>query len=565
MTAIKDHDLSDSTIRYNGVTIGGDGTDMMPPEYTLAGEPVYDDADRTITHIRYILTVNTIVYEDTESALSTRLDELRKKLQVEGKKLELDGIGVGWAKKPFDLIWGPKPRGLKLAPVGGVTAWEMIWTIEFNVSECEPTQGSFSHWMALNFETAWDYDFEGQATRIISGYIQAYQHRKGDKAQNVVDELREGIKVVVPHNFKRERTTYRENAAKNRLDFTAVDRQLTAEAFPPHITQASGQFRVGSQGIGFAEGQASLTMSITTKPGIDRSYASFVFFQAAMAKRIAMMRDGGGKIAIIADSFSAAHQMFTRTSSFSMTWQLTNCIYLLLTKKGIWEPLPGTGYQSWRSTVDGLWYPRGTSNLKSQASSDVIVNLCNPTPSAILGTGEPRDITESPVSWKWACPDIPREYSWLAYDLRLRVVRDEPTTTHRKAVAHIPGVIDIGGGDSDTSPYEFVFPGSDYSPGSDENVIENNGYPTTRVLLQFKALRVQHKPEIPVIDTIDGQKAVQVGKPQGFVEPRGDMGCHTLWYANYTSVYEVAGYVRSVKIPPKKTLCIGPPDPEGKY
>ncbi len=50
-TAIKDASLA-GNIAYNGFTFGGTGS--TPPTYSVRAAPVYDEAQRTVTHVKYV-------------------------------------------------------------------------------------------------------------------------------------------------------------------------------------------------------------------------------------------------------------------------------------------------------------------------------------------------------------------------------------------------------------------------------------------------------------------------------------------------------------------------------
>ena len=182
MSGMKDASLSDQTVTYNGVQFGGGDSayKMMPPEYSLEGEYVYDEAGRAVTHTRYTLFVSTIVYEEDESQQSEQLLVIREKLAKPGRTLSLKGLGLGFDENPEDLIWGVRPRAPRIVPVGGEIAHQLTWAVEFNISECNPSQTKHV-WMAMNLEQRWSYDHEGLCQRTIQGYYEIPQVRSATK------------------------------------------------------------------------------------------------------------------------------------------------------------------------------------------------------------------------------------------------------------------------------------------------------------------------------------------------------------------------------------------------
>ena len=447
MTAIKDSTVTD-TVKYNGVTFGGanvfGSTNMYEPRVTLSGKMVYDDANRSVIGVQYTLTVQTVVFGSDEAETTAVIKSLRDRLSTPGKTLELDGLGLGFATDPTDITWGPKPITFDTRSVGSNIAIELIWSIEFTVNHCASTSGNPNQWMAFNYTTDWGYDFEGQGTRTISGYIQVAQTRKGDVAKHVADAVRDRLNVVVPVGFRRDSFTFNENASKDRISFSIRDVQLDAEAFPVDITEASGTSSVSAQGIAGVTGNAVLTMAVTTAPGVPRNRAGQVFFPAAMKKQLELNRDirgRDGKGQALPVSMTLSHELWTRRSNFQMVWALTGCAFDALAKGGVWVPVADGNYDRWKASMDRLWVNRGTTDLGTVASEDIIVNLCVSTNDATIGKRGTIPGAVQKLSWRYSCPEVPEDASWLFYDFRLRVLRQDHRTLHRKAKEFIPAVI----------------------------------------------------------------------------------------------------------------------------
>ena len=519
---IKDVDLKDLTIKYNGVQFGGGDAafTMMPPTYALQGEYVYDEAGRAVTHVKYLLRLSTTVFESDEHTLSLNSDALRQRLAEPGKQLELKGIGIGWnSRDPRDLVWGVKPRYVSMVPVGGNLAWQWNWAVEFNVSECSSLTASPFTFMAFNYSTVWNYTTEGKAIRTIKGYVtlpQPREYKTPDKVTKVADDLREKITVAVPPGFQRVGWNIAENADKQRLDFTYTDREFDDEVYPPGITLASGSFRMDTTGAGMATGRATLNLSLTTAPHVPKQLAGMVAMQMALAHQDHMVgtadEENDRKMTIIPDGMSWSRQLWSRQSQFAFTWKLRGCVGDFIMQSGVWVPAPGgDDYDAWKTSMDRLWVARGTAGLRSLPSNDLIIHVCRAVTTADIGHTPAVDVKEDlPEQFEWPCPDITEENSWLRYDVDARVERTRPLTQHRLAADGAPQ-------DDDPPPTEpddvepddpTKLPGGDRTiPEGEEHETEFSGHGYTRVLLQFTGVRIKYKPVPPVLDRIGDQTA----------------------------------------------------------
>ncbi len=545
MVAIKDTNQIGQTVVYNGVQFGGTDSDhtMMPPDYRLAGTPIYDEAGRSVTHVQYVLSVSTVIFGTSEAVLSSTITDMQTRLTAAGKSLSLSGLGVGFARNPQDIIWGPKPGPFNFAPVGGQCAWEIQWSIEFNVNHCMSAGAGPLTWMAWNYSTAWDNDLEGLTTRVISGHVQIIQQRQPGNRSNIVahtvDEARKRIVVVVPDNFRRTRNTWREASDKQRIDFSVVDAQLPSDAPPVGIIEADGNFSVNTTGVGFAKGGATVSATLTVAPGVPRSVAMIAFMSVALAKQRELLRAGGDRVNVMPSAFTVNHQMWSRTTSFSMTWDLAGCIQDILFRANIWEPVPGTSYRRWRASVEHLWENRGSADLISLAGDDLIIDVCQQVTGRTFGNsprGQGDDDRYQP--FRYACPDIPAKASWLAYDIRVRVIRKDNQTTHRKAVAVPSSILN----NIVSGTVSSLLPGPRYQvPAADKHVTEYNGVPTVRVLLQFKGLRVKFLPDMPVLSSVGGHRVILKGYHGGAPEVVFDMAGCPVYFLNVAAEYEVVG------------------------
>jgi hypothetical protein len=395
MASVKNSDLSAQTITYNGITIGGNvssdfGTAnpyvITAPDYKMSGVYEYDDAGRVIKYTRYTLDVRMIVIGTSAADMSLQIDAIREKLSEPGKPLQLRGLGIGFGSAygrqvtpmiagilnfggttvgggEADIAWGPRPLRCDAAPIGGNQAWEILWSIEFRTTDCTAAPGGTPvPLVAFNYSTAWTIDIEGQEQRTISGFLEITINRgakSGRQPLFTADAMRNSVQVAIPANFVRRQRAFQESADKSRLNFVFVDERLPSdEGYPPGIIAASGNYSVSTQGIGMAQGAAALSLSLTTAPGVKRSRAGLVFWQAVMARQqelSASMRSEGSKVAVFIDQVQMSHELWTRRSQFNATWQLSGCLHDIMFKAGVWTPIPNTNYAQWRASIDHLW------------------------------------------------------------------------------------------------------------------------------------------------------------------------------------------------------------------
>jgi hypothetical protein len=605
MQPLKDTFLAGQTIKYGDIQFGGADAPfpgggrlkMMPPEYSLAGDFVYDDADRACTHTRYLLNVLTVVFNETEPIQSAQMDLLHDRLSEPGKRLDLRGLGFGSTFR-YDLVWGPKPRRVSLKPVGGQFAWELIWTVEFNVNMRPQATASLTfagydangdpikkvaaaddYVMAFNFDTSWSYTFEGIATRTIRGYIMTPQIRDAADPHylaiinRVADMRRHVIKVVVPPNMRRvEPTGIHENAAKNRLEFVYTDTQFSAEAFPTGCTMASGNYGIEADGIGLNRGTASLDVSLTTRPGISRANALPIFLRIAFAKQAELLKVAKAnpkeQATVLISHLGVNHQMWSRTTNFSARWTITRCIQNFLFSAGIWQPVAGSNFTEWSTDMSNIWTQFGVApGLRSQIDEQVIIDITNGGNVPVIGKGGPGfDGAFNFAPSKFPCPDdIPDEMTWLDYDIRLRVYREEPSVIHRKAVARPVKDLEAKA-DGLLQQFEetMIVAGGQKKYNKDEqHVVETMGKPVTYIALQFKGLRLKKAPTVPVLKSVDGKivKAYRFGD-QGPWHAFSILDCPVYAHKRW-AIYKVTdGDVTVVKAQKSPTKCGGSPPPK---
>jgi hypothetical protein len=224
-----------------------------------------------------------------------------------------------------------------------------------------------------------------------------------------------------------------------------------------------------------------------------------------------------------------------------------------LLASGVWQELPEKDWNAWFGGVRHVYDNRGVSKLRSLKDEDAIIDICAGRNDGIYGADSSSQSGQggSVPPFKWACTSIPKEQSWLAYDVDVHVVRSEQVHVHRVAASLGNALISAvtGGGIGPAFSME----------ASEQHQIEQQGYPKQRVVLQWKGLRVAHDPEPPILQSIGGRKVSLMkhnNPPKKAVACFG--GC-TVWLRRSIQVYEVlsgsVGEVKDADYPQDKTLC----------
>ena len=536
MPGAKDENFDGLTIAYNGVQFGGGDAPFksQPPTYKLQQRAIYDEANRSVTHIRYTLNVFCTFYQSSEEDLSVNLEVIKFRLLKPGEPLEISGIALGFISKTSDQIWGPKPISFDVVNTHGVIAVDTLWVVEFNGPPCGITIGTKSlAFSAINTESTYSNDFEGQTTRTISGYYEIPQSRtKGQfganidsasggsstKLQKIADDLRDSVIVDIPFGFRRVQNVWRGNKAKNRIDFTVIDEALPGRPYPVGITRIENdQLEFATDPFTATTGTVTLTATMTVSPNFAPSLAGLHFFalaahkQAEMVKKLnASVATPGGK----ATAFVLPTRLVirsgiydnARTTSFLTQWQTTGCLANILFHSP-WSPVPSTNYNKWKTSMEPLWGNTGNRGLRDGKNNDAIINICNnPTK---FKTGVDPSESENPISQDPSllpCPTIPPESSWISYDVEVTFHRIENDSFLRRMVKPFASAaataLGIGAPVTTLTKMKLGKPFDGSSSGQDITV--SNGRPQQFILIRAKGRRVNHNPVFPTLTTVGG-------------------------------------------------------------
>lgn len=569
MPAIVNENLAGFTITYNGVQFGGADSNYksFPPMYSFEAVPRYDRSGRAVMMVDVSLQVRCIFYETSEGNMANNMAAIQVALSSPGKTLTMAGLGSGFGIGSAGVITadinnGPKPGPVRCVPIGGQLAWELAWSVQFSYVPCSEGTEVFDAFTEFSFNTTWNNDFEGMATRSINGIARLKQHRdyttNPDLVVHVAEELRANFIIDVPTNFKRVTNSWRESDDKATLEFTIVDEELRGDPLPDGVTMgnASFSFSSGDGKGGFATAICVLGMTIKTAPNVHRDMAGKLFLAAALSKQATMATALGTEKQPMPLKLDIANHKFEdcRITQCSMVWQMTcGSLSTMLTAAGIWQPVsdmigstfgaPQT-YATWKASMASLWNNRGYSGLTGNASEAVIIDLCDNVNTKTIGVVSSNSASVNSQSLpSLTCPTIAATGGWINWDLEIVPIRKDNQTHHRRAATFLPQSSLAAGNLQDPST-DVTSPsgGPSYSQSSsDQDVIEYSGYPEHYIGMKFKALRYVNTPFMPTIKSISGNAVYQVHEEGGQPKFAFDaFGC-PVWYIEGVRVYKVIG------------------------
>lgn len=553
MSAITTTNLLDGTITYNAFTFGSvEDNSSLPPEYSIQSSFVYDETGRVVKYVKNVLSVSCIFSAETEAEMAAAITEAQRKLSIPRKKLILEQTGFSGVGTVLD--WSPKPLGFSWKPFGQLS-WQCVWQIEYCTSSCDYDQNVLA-FSALNFDTTWSNDYEGITTRTISGHVDI--NIVVDKANikrplAIADQVRDKIKIECPKHFKQLHNVWKESARKDRLTFTVVHQAEAGEALPPGCTSVEGFVGYDSVGPGFNKASISMGMVIRTSPSYPSSLAGTIFMNAAKTKQQNIEKGVDRKAVVIPRQLSLKNLKYeqSRVTIASIAWDVTKSLGSLIQSAGIWTPITPNKYDEWRTSIENLWGNRGASliggsQLQSDINESTVVLYCNGTTEATIGS-TPSKIPEKSSSSKFTfdCSNIPSDGGWLEFDKRVIVLREDPQTWHSKALEYLP----TPGSTSQSSSPSGKVPvgGPEYSLSSEEqHDVEYHGRPWIYIALQFKGLRVVHKPTIPELQSVDGNPLYFVKQYIDGPRLAYDSYCPT-WFVRGYRIYKVNGSLKDIK------------------
>ena len=372
------------------------------------------------------------------------LEDIRRRLLETGKYLIFGGFGfsglyvnlapginygVNSGFSQMDINFGPHPQVLEWLPIGGSLCSLVKWECVVEVPECSTTPDAYGNphvytgitgaplsVSSYNYDVGWKVSAQGLMTRTVKIDAEIPLTRDftnpgtvrerilKDSADRIIDR----IKVPKIDGYARD-SSVQIDKSKRILNVVITDSMLPSDN--PYV--------VGCVGMNMSHSISSnlhashnlwkntISGSITLAPGVQK-WVAWLAFAAIVTERISHENkavytssdsytegDKGeeekkkGGLKYVTD-FSMTEEIFGRTMSFSLSWELLSNLKTIFKASGLMSPLELNsqnndalgaiqGYYNWRSWSDSMnefTKLRGISGFKMNPSTDIIVDLC---------------------------------------------------------------------------------------------------------------------------------------------------------------------------------------------
>ena len=519
-----------------------------------SGSPHYDEANRTVTWVDWMLEVDGVIAGDAtklDDTTNVPLTTMRNNLLRPGQELDYRSKGFGdlWvngASPVQDVAWGPHPKILSWVPVGNDLAALVTFQVIVHIPQC-PQAVRYYGLAAFNYEVSIELDDDGYATRTISGYLVIAQTRQ--RGTNLVQDNAEAYypKVIpdVPEGFYRTARPRKLSKDKNRLDFSFTDKQIPAP-LPDNTTKCNFKHTVRSQLMntgrlspkGFTVWEERLNGSITLPPNRPKGEAMQVFLQVLSSRMRprAAGKDGfpppvGKDVYLL--TLSLGEEVFGRGSEFEASWiRMRTSIVDIIGKSNLWQPIAGTSFVTMKkSLLASAWSPLGPAGMTVPTNSEVLVDLCEPPETKVPAPAKLKpELKPRPVPKPQ--PDRPDpESSWCDYDNNLRIITINRVSRRKRLPQNpppqqLPFFVPDPTAPSDTfsgpapppdsisrriaSQTRGEASGTPEPPVPQPDVVQQGGTPEYYVLMWGHAYRIGYPIPVPRLVSVNGVKVVQL-------------------------------------------------------
>jgi hypothetical protein len=518
------------TASYNGFTFPAE-TETLD----ISARPIPDAAKRTIVYVEYTLRLRAYILASPGNSIDLSLEAIRRQLLAQGGALVYSGRGFGDLQintgTTRDVLWGPVPAILSWKPKGGNKAAEIVWEVTFRIPECSGAVTSGLFPMEYSFRVNYTIDRSGYTSRTIFGHVSVPATRAtqgGRSLPYTVDQIREQIVPEIPSGFRRTTQTYTPNEAKTRLDFTITDEEMPPDVPPPGVIDVKASMTISlAKPPSFNRWQVTINASYEMARDQPRSRA-FELFIALANDKVQKIR--GGPLAaqhMIPVAFTMQEPLYDRQAAvFSLSFLTTTSVGILTS--GLWEPLPGSNWATWRASVARQLGPRGNADLRLGPADDVIVDLCAPQGRTLTAGGLPgqvRQLTAVPINVP--CP--PAAESWLHFENAFSWEAEEGTATLRTLGPVTPAAFTGSPGDTGFVPSGPVGPVA---------TIQNRTAPAYAVRITGEAMRVCHEIPEPTLRSVGGVEVTPANGKGDYFVSKAVANCGVpLFYARWSRRY----------------------------
>jgi len=483
-------------LTYNGFTFDG-ATHIQVQE-----EPVPDAAGVANMYVR--ITINVTAIFQNDDTTDDEINDLRKRLTANGKKLVFKNKGfgrdlnVGGGGRITDVDSGPKTKVISWRPIGSAQACEVKWSVTATIPECE-SQGRLNGVASITYEISFEVDEGGYTTRRVSGDLVIAQGVVFNKLVDTADDYYDRFINIKPiRGFKRQqnRSLSRDKA---RLSFTVVDTQIkTRNPLPIGIVNATGrhvQNWTQTSGKSFRNViEMQLEHSIDFNPLV-----GWMIFGTTVSKRmLAAMRAGKH---VLLDDISVSESIFGTDMSFRVGYRVIGEISQFIGDSDMWVPI-GTNWDRWHTSLKNSMFSHyGVSEIQHVVGNDPVVTLCTAPEGLDLDHGGKVQSVKAvqPPTVKNETP--PPDKSWMNYRPVVSIVKEDKASYQSY----------LQGKPTDSGAQEFASPGEagppsqklQFSGNADKDADVQYGG-DARYLLRFfgTATRAGHPIPRPKIDRI---------------------------------------------------------------
>lgn len=475
---------------------------------------------------RYTLKIESLVIATSGGQpVDSQMESIRTSLTAAGGQFKYAGKGAGnnlnlnYPGGAKDLAWGPIPKLLSLRPEAGNRAWWINWQVEFQTLDCSGFISQFDL-MEFAYSVEFTHDRRRMTHRNYKGHIRIPNNRTSPgspRLNDSVDFYFDNIVPPCPLEFERQNETRTIADDKSRLDFSFTDVQLLVP--PPFgCTKWSATHKTAnakpSAFSGLWTGQLRAHYEVAPHFRVSVAHGHF---RALVADRVNAMLDNVavdpklGRKTFIPLFFEMEEDLAERVMNYSFTYSVAWKLPAVMAS-GFWRPAPGHDYQTWATSMELAYAPRGYTQEVIRETADVLINLCRSDEAADFRPGQaipflPGDGVDEPLVV--VCPDP--ENSWIYYEIAITVSTDEGVAIgkplpQRPMPPPRPSLVD-----QFTNPNGFapVPPGADGQEAKNPPVIPQKRTSTTvYVWLTGRIIRACYPIPEPTLVSLGGAMAI---------------------------------------------------------
>lgn len=505
---------------------------------------IYDEAQRTVTHSRVLLTVTGWLTADTQDNMEDAVTEMRQALMSSGGILLYQGKGfrldVNSNGGIPDVAFGPIPRDFSVNMIGAGRAVLVTWVVETNVVlKCVGGTGPLLAW---NTEISWSHDVNGVTVRTVQGYYTVPMTRTAPGNRQIpdsADRLWELVFDREPVGFRRENVQRQLSKDKRTIRFSWEDRELQHSEgvhLPAGIPQAQATHTIGASlfGDGFRNWRSSFSANIYVPPRQSKTEPLFRFFLSFMRGINMGPHLGGAKVYAL--RWEVGNEVYGLSTNFTLEYMLAGfSFYEALAASGMFRPIPGTSYAAWRDSMTIPHGPRGEAGLRYDPKSDLIIDTCtNLRVPHKLESPDFRPLRSGPGANNLR-PIVDPEKSWYHYNAGLELLENNRVVAHTPLGERVDGTGAPDGMRSLTSNTQGSILKTD--SGKHATILQKVGTPSFALIFQGLAVRLGWQPVFPELKNVPGVKELEREKGVRKMQKIGNVAGIPLWAASWAIKY----------------------------